>query len=196
MEHCHGCRDQGVGAETSLVGRAVECDQYVVDALLIARVASAKSPCDLAVDVTDRLHHIGATKPAAAVAQIDCLVAAGPGPRRAGWPAPRGPPLPVPLSLDRRTTARVPDAAAADGDDSGRPHARTSWPQASRMTSRRSARVAINRRAKFRARFISRSSVTYSIGDLPSIRPSSSAGRRAAVRASISARGCQVTPAR
>src|SRR5450759_3099778 len=36
MEHCHGCRDQGVGAETSLVGRAVECDQYVVDALVIA----------------------------------------------------------------------------------------------------------------------------------------------------------------
>src|SRR4051812_49861394 len=45
------------------------------------------------------------------------------------------------------------------------------------MTSRRSTRVAIYRRAKSRTWFFSRSSVTYSIGDLPSIRPSSSAGR-------------------
>src|SRR5450756_2408833 len=128
MEDCHGCRDQGVGAETSLVGRAVECDQYVVDALLVARVASAKGTCDLAVDITDRFHHVSATEPTAAVAQIDCLAAAGRGAGRRDCP-PHGAARDRHFSLDGRPAARIPDAAAADGDDAGHTHARTSWPQ-------------------------------------------------------------------
>ena len=86
VEHCHGCPDQGVGAKTGLVGRTVERNQHVVDDLLVARVASAKGPRDLAVDITDRHHHVGATEPAAAVAQIDCLAAAGRGAGRRNRP--------------------------------------------------------------------------------------------------------------
>ena len=70
----------------ALFGRTVERNQHVVDDLLVARVASAKGPRDLAVDITDRHHHVGATEPAAAVAQIDCLAAAGRGAGRRNRP--------------------------------------------------------------------------------------------------------------
>ena len=55
---------------------------------------------------------------------------------------------------------------------------------------------AIKGRAISRTRFLSWSEVTYSIGDLPSIRASNNAGNRAAIRASISAHRSHVTPSR
>ena len=122
MEDCHGCRDQGVGAETSLVGCAVESDQYIVDALLVARVASAESPRDLAVDIPNCRHHVGTTETGATVAQIDCLAATGRGAGRRDRP-PHGATSEHYFGLDGRPAARIPDAATTDGDDVGRAHA-------------------------------------------------------------------------
>src|SRR4029078_3522056 len=70
-----------VRAEAPLVRGAVEVDQRLVEAALVAGVEAAHRLGDLAVDVAHRLGHALATPLLAAVAQLEGLVYAG---RRAG----------------------------------------------------------------------------------------------------------------
>src|SRR5204863_328645 len=64
--------------------------------------------------------------------------------------------------LDRRTTARIPNAAAMDRDNGGVAHTPSSCAQAVRTAERRSTGAASSARATRRTRALSLSAVTYS----------------------------------
>src|SRR5207244_2980337 len=68
--------------------------------------------------------------------------------------------------------------------------------QRAEISARCAGGRSISGRAVSRTVRLSRSSVMYSTGDLPSIRARKSPGRRLAMRLSISVRGSHVTPAR
>ena len=73
-----GGAQDGVGAESGLVGGAVELDEQLVDRGLIQHVQADKRLGDLAVDVLDRLQHaLAAVTALVAVAQLAGLVDAG-----------------------------------------------------------------------------------------------------------------------
>jgi hypothetical protein len=120
----------GVGAKTALLGVPSKRNQYVVDALLVARVASAKVRA-IAVDITDRHHHVGATNGSPSRDPLPALPVAAP----AGAIA-RGPRQECHFGLDGGGRVN-PDTAAANEMISAC-SCMNLLTHASRMTSRRS----------------------------------------------------------
>ena len=114
--------EDGVGAETRLVRRAVEIDHRLVDGDLVLRLHAADMIEDLAVDRRDGLGDALAEELGfVAVAQLDRLVRAGRGARRHRGAAHRAV-LEHHVDLDRRIAPAVEDLAGDDIDDRG--HAR------------------------------------------------------------------------
>ena len=73
-----GHAQDGVGAQTGLVGGAVELDEQLVDAGLIQHVQAQDGLGDLAVDILDRLlHALAAVTGLVAVAQLAGLMDTG-----------------------------------------------------------------------------------------------------------------------
>ena len=85
---CQADSQNRVGAELSLVGRAVGRDERAVQPHLVGRIAPDGDLGQHAVHVGDGFGHAFAEIPRlVAVAKLDCLVNAGAGPRRDGRPA-------------------------------------------------------------------------------------------------------------
>ena len=101
-----------VRAEPPLVRRAVEVDQRTVEALLVARITSARCAGKLAVHIGDRVGDTLAAPGRAAVAQLHRLVHAGRCPR-GNDRAPELARFEPHLDLDGRVTARVQHLPAA-----------------------------------------------------------------------------------
>ncbi len=109
-------RHRRVAPEPSLVRRAVERDERGVDARLVERIAPFERLQDRADDVRGRLADVHPSEPRTAVAKIDRLARAA---RRAGRShrAPRAAARKPHLGLERRASARIPDAARVDAGD-------------------------------------------------------------------------------
>ena len=105
-----------IRAQTTLVGRAVELDQPLVDPALVGGVESTQGSGDLTPDVRDRLGDALPAPRLAAVAQLERLVDTG---RGSGWH--RGPAMRARLEhdvgLDGRIAARVEDLPGVNGGD-------------------------------------------------------------------------------
>ena len=121
-----GDREEGVGAEPGLRGRAVEHRELVVDEALVGALEAGDGVGDLAVHVPDGGEDALAAVPGAAVAQLDGLVRARARPAR-GDGAPLGAGREHDVGLDGRVPARVEDLAADDLDDLA--HDRTAIPR-------------------------------------------------------------------
>jgi hypothetical protein len=75
---CHRYRQQGIGTEARLVVGAVEIDHGLVDEGLVLDVEADDGFADFCVDVLDCLQHaLAQITRLVAVAQFDCLAAAG-----------------------------------------------------------------------------------------------------------------------
>ena len=107
---------QGIGAETGFVVRAVERDERVVDQPLIEALEADDRLGDLPVDVRDGPLHTLAAVAVAAVPKLDGLVGAGAGPARNRRPPP-GAREELDLDLDGRVASRVEYLSRHDVDD-------------------------------------------------------------------------------
>src|SRR6185312_907299 len=166
-------RDDGIGAEAALVGRAVELDHALVECLLVRDAHRAQRLADARVDVLDRL---------AGVERLG-FARAGRGARRrdrAAHGERGGAAAGEHLRLDRGPAARVPHPARSYVDDPCHAFA-TSESLETGLSS--SGRAAL-RTCSFCA-----SRVRYSTGDFPSTRARSSAGSSDAARDSTSSKG-------
>ena len=112
----HRDAQDGVGAESRLVRRAVELDEPAVDRGLVGLAADERAG-DLAVDVRHGAPHAAAqvARPIP-VAQLDRLALAGGGARGHRRPPERAP-LEDQVDLDGRIAARVEDLAPMDAFD-------------------------------------------------------------------------------
>ncbi len=116
-----GQRDaqNGIGAQTGLVGCAVQLDQRAVDGHLLGRVRTHQRLGDLAVDGGHRVEHaLAQIARLVAVAQFDRLMLAGGGARGHGG-APHRPVFEDHIHLDGRIAAAVKDFAAGDIENRG-----------------------------------------------------------------------------
>src|SRR5262249_45370202 len=158
--HCH---------PAGFVWGAVKFDQNPIDISLRACITAMKRMGNLAVDMAHSAHDPGTAETPIAVAQIDGFATACGGACGSNR-APARTANKCYFGLNRRPAAGIPDAATADLDDSGTTHlAITSLAHARRMSPKLSVGRRIKGRAISRTRFLSRSVVTYSIVDLPSI---------------------------
>jgi len=110
--------EDGIGAETRLVRRAVEGDHRLVDMDLAFGVETADRVEDLGIDRFDRLFDALAVITLAAVTQLDGFVRAGGGARRNGRAAHRAV-FQIDIHLDGRIAAAVEDFAGDDIGDGG-----------------------------------------------------------------------------
>ena len=76
--------ENGVGAQATLVGGAVQFDHRLVDADLVERVETGDFICNRVVDIVDGVHHALAEIFIAAIAQLDRFMHAGRCARRHG----------------------------------------------------------------------------------------------------------------
>src|SRR5262249_852909 len=195
----HGGGDDGVGAQARTVGRAVERGQGAIDLRLVVRVEALEDAGDLIVHAGDGAGDVAPAEAGTAVAQVDGLAAAPAGAGR-GNSAAAGAACQMHLHLDRRPSARIPNATGKDLGDrvlvlihQPGPAASNSRCQTCRIASSRSCGACNSCRATRRTIFLSPTSVMYSTGDLPSMRASSRPGSSRAVRPSRAA-ASQPTP--
>jgi hypothetical protein len=112
-------REDGVGPQAGLVGRAVQLDHEVVELDLVGRVHAAEGVEDFALDVVDGVQHALATEAQlVAVAQLHRLVGAGAGPRGDDGAAARAI-IQHDLGLDGGIAAAVEHLAGDDVGDGG-----------------------------------------------------------------------------
>ena len=109
-------REDRVGAEARLVGRAVEVDHGEVDRALVFGVEALEQVADLAVHVVHGVLHALAVPGLAPVAQFHGFVDAGRGARRRDG-ASRGARFEVDVDFDGRIASRVKDLASQDNFD-------------------------------------------------------------------------------
>ena len=185
MQRRHRYGDDRVAAEPRLVRRAVQLDQPTVDLGLVGdrhhRNAAAISPfrCgDRAIDPKP-------AKGGSAVPQLDRLVRAGRGAgRRDRAPARRRRSSKISASTvgrPRKSQTRRPIMRAIVAALIRPPATRSLRfrpPRPRRIRARRAGGSASSDRATRRTRSLSRSSVRYSTGDLPSMRARRKAGQQ------------------
>ena len=110
---------QGVGAQTLLVLRAVQLDQGAVDGHLILGLQAGEHVEDLVIDRLDGLQHpLAAVTGRVAVAQLDRLVRARRGAGGNGSAA-EGPAFQRDVDLHRGIAAGIQDLAGTNVDDGG-----------------------------------------------------------------------------
>ena len=110
--------EHGIGAEPTLVRRAVEVDQGAVNCQLIGGVEARQRIEDLAIDRADRLAHAAAAIALAAISLLDRLMRSGRGARRDRRSSRRAA-VERDLDLDGRVAAAVEDLAGVNVGDSG-----------------------------------------------------------------------------
>mmetsp|Transcript_39114 Transcript_39114/g.92556 ORF Transcript_39114/g.92556 Transcript_39114/m.92556 type:complete len:501 (+) Transcript_39114:284-1786(+) len=120
----HGERDgeDGVSAEHRLVGRAVDLDHFLVDALLVGGVHALEGRRDLLLDVLHRLDHtLAEVASLVVIAKLARLVDPRRSPR--GDLGTEGADVGGEVHLDRRVASRVEHLAGDDRLDAARPAA-------------------------------------------------------------------------
>ena len=119
LGHGQGDAENGVGAQSALVLRAVEGNQRLVDAALVLGVHAAEGVENLAIDVVYRLADaLAAPEILVAIAQLDGLMRAGRGTRGHGGAAETAI-FEDHIDLDRRIAAAVENLAGNDVGDVG-----------------------------------------------------------------------------
>ena len=113
--------EDGVGAEPRLAVGAVEREERLVEAALIARVAPGDRGGDLLVDVADGAGDALAAERPLAVAQLERLAAPGRRPRRHRR-APAGPGRQRDIDFNGGIAAAVEDLARVHGLDGAHSH--------------------------------------------------------------------------
>src|SRR6516164_3805983 len=182
VQHGHRHGRQCITSQPCLVRGAVKFDQNLVDLCLAACVGANKRTRNFSVDMAHSAHHPKSAEAGIAVTQIDGFTTAcGSTCRSDGTP-----PLATckrDFRLDCGAASRIPNLATTDLDDFGAVHMEATTPAQVRRMSRSSlVGQRIKWRAVSRSRFLSRSLVTYSIGDFPSILARNSAGNKRAMR--------------